>query len=213
MSEAGGAGPALTKTCSVCAATKELCQFYRQRGGRYGVHSQCKSCSRERSRLGMAEWRERNPEAERARCRAWAKANPETKRAQRRRWAAANKDKVAAKARRDRALHPEKFRDRGRRYRAANPDKLKHHAHAARARRRNAPGRGVTASQWRECVRAHAGRCAYCGQKARVQMDHIVPLSSGGRHDPDNITTACATCNRSKGDRPVVVWLFWRSSP
>jgi 5-methylcytosine-specific restriction endonuclease McrA len=33
---------------------------------------------------------------------------------------------------------------------------------------------------------------------AAYEMDHIVPLSRGGRHEKHNIQLLCATCNRSK---------------
>lgn len=40
--------------------------------------------------------------------------------------------------------------------------------------------------------------CAYCGDTAN-QVDHIVPRSAGGTNDPENLTAACARCNRAKG--------------
>jgi len=44
--------------------------------------------------------------------------------------------------------------------------------------------------------------CRYCGRRAQtLDVDHIVPVKQGGRSTFDNLVTACAKCNRSKGGR------------
>ena len=44
--------------------------------------------------------------------------------------------------------------------------------------------------------------CAYCGTYPANTIDHIQPLNHGGDpHNPDNLTTACTSCNSSKGNR------------
>lgn len=49
--------------------------------------------------------------------------------------------------------------------------------------------------------------CQYCGARgARLECDHIVPLSRGGTNDLDNLATACVTCNRSKGGKLLEEW-------
>lgn len=45
-------------------------------------------------------------------------------------------------------------------------------------------------------------RCAYCGQTppaVTLEVDHIVPVVSGGDNDETNLITACFDCNRGKG--------------
>lgn len=50
--------------------------------------------------------------------------------------------------------------------------------------------------------------CQYCGERGeRLECDHVVPVSRGGASDPDNLTTACFACNRSKRDKLVSEWL------
>jgi 5-methylcytosine-specific restriction endonuclease McrA len=49
--------------------------------------------------------------------------------------------------------------------------------------------------------------CRYCGAQAptvRLEVDHVVPLSSGGASGFDNLVTACADCNRGKSDSVVL---------
>ena len=50
-------------------------------------------------------------------------------------------------------------------------------------------------------------RCTYCGSTDEpLHCDHIVPLSQGGTSDPDNLTTACRSCNCGKSGRTVEQW-------
>ncbi len=46
--------------------------------------------------------------------------------------------------------------------------------------------------------------CQYCGAqpgRAHLTLDHVVPRSRGGDTCWENVVTACAPCNRRKGDR------------
>lgn len=167
---------------------------------------------RARARIRMAKSRALRPDLERERNARWAKAHPDKKRAQRQRWAKANPEKVAAKARRDRLNDPVKFRERGRRYRKTNPDKVKQFAEARRARQAQAPGRGVHALEWREVRDSYLRRCAYCGAKGKMHMDHVDALSVGGSHEIENIAPACSRCNKSKGKWSLLVWLARRAA-
>lgn len=44
--------------------------------------------------------------------------------------------------------------------------------------------------------------CAYCGctNKFLLNLDHIVPLSKGGKDEPKNIQATCRICNGLKAD-------------
>jgi 5-methylcytosine-specific restriction endonuclease McrA len=45
-------------------------------------------------------------------------------------------------------------------------------------------------------------RCVYCGtSSARLTLDHVVPRSRGGMSVWENVVTACAPCNLTKGNR------------
>ena len=43
--------------------------------------------------------------------------------------------------------------------------------------------------------------CQYCGSRANLTVDHVIPRSKGGLSDWENIVASCAPCNRRKGDR------------
>lgn len=49
-------------------------------------------------------------------------------------------------------------------------------------------------------------RCVYCGATENLSLDHVIPQSRGGSHEPDNLACCCLTCNSSKGDRTPQEW-------
>lgn len=50
--------------------------------------------------------------------------------------------------------------------------------------------------------------CQYCGQRAvRLECDHVVPLSRGGKSIFENLATACRTCNQAKGAKLLGEWV------
>lgn len=64
-------------------------------------------------------------------------------------------------------------------------------------------------------IRVHAlwvaldRRCAYCLDTldlCHMQVEHVTPLSRGGRNDIGNILPACGPCNAEKSDRTPSEW-------
>lgn len=49
--------------------------------------------------------------------------------------------------------------------------------------------------------------CQYCGSRGRLECDHVIPVSKGGKTKPQNLVTACFSCNRSKGSKLLSEWL------
>jgi 5-methylcytosine-specific restriction endonuclease McrA len=65
----------------------------------------------------------------------------------------------------------------------------------------------------RGVLRRDSHRCVYCGSGATT-VDHVMPRSRGGASDWENIVTACAPCNRRKGNRtPVETGMHPRRAP
>jgi 5-methylcytosine-specific restriction endonuclease McrA len=53
------------------------------------------------------------------------------------------------------------------------------------------------------------GLCHFCGQKTAYQdltMDHLVPLSRGGRSTKDNLVPCCKKCNTLKRSMLPLEW-------
>lgn len=50
--------------------------------------------------------------------------------------------------------------------------------------------------------------CAYCGGPGPLEREHVEPISRGGTDTPDNTVWACFPCNRDKGNRFLLEWVF-----
>ena len=176
----------------------------------------------ERQKVRVAAWATANPDKEKARHVAYRLANPEKGKACSAAWDRANKGRVKAKSAAWDRANPERKRANNMVWRKANPEKAKAYSakwqkanpaacNANTARRQalklNAPGRGVSAAQWQGCLAESLGLCAWCNERRPLTMDHIEPLALGGAHDIDNIAAACRSCNSSKRDTPLLLWL------
>lgn len=56
-------------------------------------------------------------------------------------------------------------------------------------------------------------RCYYCQlplERSEVTMDHVVPMSRGGRSTPGNLVPACKSCNLQKRSLTAVEWEDYR---
>ncbi len=47
------------------------------------------------------------------------------------------------------------------------------------------------------------GRCRKCRRAINLEMDHIIPVSKGGRTEESNLQTLCRRCNRTKSKKLV----------
>ena len=75
-------------------------------------------------------------------------------------------------------------------------------------RRERSKARDLRASQWwkRQCAKAV---CHYCERQTpagELTMDHIVPLSRGGRTTKGNVVPACKSCNNRKKQLLPMEW-------
>ncbi|MFJ4960963.1 HNH endonuclease [Streptomyces sp. NPDC088729] len=72
--------------------------------------------------------------------------------------------------------------------------------------------RRVRAAPYRraEIFARWGGTCAYCDAPAE-HLDHITPISRGGRDVESNVIPACVPCNHGKADRTLAEWLAFDS--
>ncbi len=75
-------------------------------------------------------------------------------------------------------------------------------------KREKAKARELRQSQWwkRKCSK---GVCYYCRQSIKPQeltMDHVVPVSRGGKSSKGNIVPACKACNTKKKQLLPMEW-------
>jgi len=57
-------------------------------------------------------------------------------------------------------------------------------------------------------------KCVYCGATDKLTIDHMVPVSRGGKTNFENCVTACQPCNNKKNNRtPTEAKMFLRKQP
>ena len=67
-------------------------------------------------------------------------------------------------------------------------------------RREKAKARELRKSRWWQ-NRVAAGKCGYCGASVppkELTMDHVIPLTRGGRSEKNNLMPCCKDCNTKK---------------
>ena len=82
------------------------------------------------------------------------------------------------------------------------------HLEESDLRRERALARDLRASQWWK-RRLAKGACHYCGRAfapRELTMDHIVPVSRGGRTTKGNVVPCCKECNTAKKQLLAMEW-------
>lgn len=77
------------KTCSKCHQSKLLCDFYKNKDGKFGVKSICKTCESKNCK----KWYDNNKEKKASDCRTYQKANREKYRKLNRDWRKNNRER------------------------------------------------------------------------------------------------------------------------
>jgi 5-methylcytosine-specific restriction protein A len=75
-------------------------------------------------------------------------------------------------------------------------------------RREKEKARRLRRTQW-WMNQVNRGICYYCGREVGrndVTMDHIVPISRGGRSKKGNVVPACKMCNNRKKSMLPIEW-------
>lgn len=104
-------------------------------------------------------------------------------------------------SRRYRTNNPERAKAAGKKWRAANKEHFRLKSHERRVKIKSVS----YLVSVKDVKRLLAKPCLYCGNKSE-HIDHIIPLSRGGKHSIGNLTGACSSCNLSKGSQFITEW-------
>lgn len=149
-------------------------------------------------------WREKHPEKARETWQRWQQENREKSRENSRKSYAKNAEKTRAKHAEWRANNRELARQRNRESYWRDPEKVRSRVHLRRVNEREflvLP---------KELKRLYSQPCAACGSLENQSIDHIVPVSRGGRHTVGNLQTLCLPCNVKKANRTIMEWRLGR---
>jgi 5-methylcytosine-specific restriction endonuclease McrA len=98
----------------------------------------------------------------------------------------------------------------GKDWRAQHPEKGRLYKARRRARLLAAEGTHTTADILaqlkRQKGRCYYAACGHCKLGDAYHLEHVIPLSRGGRNDPSNLVLACPKCNLSKNDKLPHEW-------
>lgn len=68
-------------------------------------------------------------------------------------------------------------------------------------KRRKANGYTSDPSVRLKVIDKHGDKCLKCGATEEIQLDHVKPVSKGGKNEIDNLQPLCKSCNVSKGTK------------
>ena len=104
-------------------------------------------------------------------------------------------------------------REQNRKRYAANPTPYREYNRNRKARLKDAEGTH-TRDEVLCMLVDQDGKCAYCEKPLGddYHVDHMVPLSRGGRNDWENLAVTCPTCNLEKGPKTVEEYINHRGA-
>lgn len=199
------------KCCTKCDCMKPATVEFFDPGPHYklGLKSFCKTCRRLSRRQSYAS----NPEKELEYTRRYRAQNPEKVADAVRKWNESNPRFHYEYNKRWRSENLEYYRayrlDYGRRYRKENLERVRLHTRIASTKRRSlirSSEGSHTVAEVQQMYEDQGGLCAYCETVllGNYEVDHMIPLSKGGRNDWTNLAIVCRRCNRTKHNKTVV---------
>lgn len=170
-----------TKICNKCKVGKAPGEFYKDKSMKDGRKSRCKECFE--SYRNAVHVKERN--------KAYAKGYM-------RDYMAAYRKTPRAIERYNRWIESEERKEYIKDYNASRRGKLIQKTsslnHSAKKRGANEV---VTAEEVDKLFELYPS-CLCCGGTSNIGIDHIIPLSRGGRNIFDNLQVLCSPCNMRK---------------
>lgn len=198
------------KRCRRCDVEKPLDDFPKRsrKHARDGRYSYCRSCSRLLARERMRKWRHTNPERAKAKAKVYNRRFRQARPTYHLEWYLRNiedeRERSRKSMRKSRTANPEAERERKRRYRLTHADVVRvRERERTYARRALQPYSPEMAALMAALV---LQPCTYCGTTENITIDHVMPLSRGGKHEADNLAPACFSCNSSKSNRLLSEW-------
>jgi len=179
------------KTCKDCQIDKPLSDYYADKSGKDGYRSNCKICLKEKLKTNYISKRS---------VKLKIQAN----------WYANNSDKAKKYAKQWRKNNPDKTKKYHQDYIEANPDKERIRSREKSLRRRTKlKGNGIFTIINKDLLKLLSQPCCKCGNTNNQTLDHIIPISRGGRHSVGNLQTLCLFCNVSKGTKTIMEWRIY----
>lgn len=160
-------------------------------------------CSRRRDRYAENPGKYRRKEAD----TAWN--GSAAGKAYKRQWTIENRDRLNGLSIEWRRRNADSVKAAKALYYKNNPHISRDAAQRRRAIKSSADGH-YTQADIERITKAQGGKCACCGRKRKLTIDHIVSLNKGGSNWLRNIQMLCLSCNTSKQDRDPIEFMRLR---
>lgn len=198
------------KICSSCRKEKRKEDFGKNSHAKDGLQNQCKSCRHkytEKNSIKLSEkcriWRIANREKAREFERNWVKKNKDKVREYQRKWRELNKDSEKKRVLAWRYENIERYKENCSRWKRENKGSVKISDHKRRARKIGNGG-VITKQEWVDLCNKYENKCLCCGRgDVDLTIDHIVPISVGGRNVIENAQPLCRSCNCKKHTKTI----------
>jgi len=63
----------------------------------------------------------------------------------------------------------------------------------------------ISLKSWQNILKKHGNKCADCGSSKNITLDHIHPISKGGKNNKSNIQPLCQSCNCKKAAKIISI--------
>jgi 5-methylcytosine-specific restriction endonuclease McrA len=186
----------MIKRCSKCGEYHDISLFRKNRCRKDGHSEYCRDCAR----IVQRAYREKHREEVNERQCKWARENKEKVNAIQSRYIKNHPEK---KEKRNKVIkdwhkkHPEADAESRKKYRLNHHDEMISYTQNRRAKLKGNGGT-YTAKEFSELCKLFDYKCACCGEKKPLTVDHIIPIKHGGANIIENIQPLCQSCNSKK---------------
>lgn len=197
------------RKCKICGEILFINKFGNKKRSKFNKERRCKECISNY----MKVYFNNNKDRYRENTSKWRSKNKERDKYNRKKWIENNKDYVKEKSAQYRKEHKEELKENRKRfdntyngdaYKINNKSKIRYGYDIGE----------VTGEQYKEMMEFFNNKCAYTGEefdnkihRLRKTIDHIIPLSEGGKNVIWNIVPCTKSANSSKNKRSLDEWI------
>ncbi len=188
------------KTCSNCNIQKDFSCFSKCASKKDGLYPLCKECYSAYNK----EYRAKNKEIIKLRKKEYEQNNKHEIAIKNKKYREENKERINKQRQEYRRKNTLRERERASRWKKNNRDKFNQHEKDRRDKKH-------TKVNYEDVLERDGMWCYLGGHviKGRYEIDHIEPLSRGGKHTEDNLSVTCPLHNGQKYNKSLLEYLLY----